>query len=122
MFKMENGDLKIVNNDLQVISEKARILQEIEEKIKLIKGTYNLREELGIPWMEYNGKLNSTERDNIIITFMYEKVSGYKGIDVSSIFIEKVKKENREVSFSIEFVYLGEKVNQEIEGGAFNGI
>ncbi|RRD39113.1 hypothetical protein EII29_08335 [Leptotrichia sp. OH3620_COT-345] len=122
MFKMENGDLKIVNNDLQVISEKARILQEIEEKIKLIKGTYNLREELGIPWMEYNGKLNSTERDNIIITFMYEKVSGYKGIDVSSIFIEKVKKENREASFNIEFVYLGEKVNQEIEGGAFNGI
>ncbi|MDO5088918.1 MAG: hypothetical protein Q4D53_03945 [Leptotrichiaceae bacterium] len=122
MFKMENGDLKIVNNDFQIISEKEKVLQEIEERIKLIKGTYDLREELGIPWLEYNGKLSSTERDNIIIAFMYEKVSEYEGIDVSSISIRKIKKENREASFNIEFVYLGEKVNREIEGGAFNGI
>ena len=122
MFKMEDGDLKIVKNNLQVISGKEKVLQEIEEKIKLIKGTYDLREELGIPWLDYNGKLSSIERDNIIMAFMYEKVSEYKGIDVNSISIEKTKKENREANFRIEFVYLGEKINREIVGGVFNGI
>lgn len=122
MFKMEDGDLKIVKNNLQVISGKEKVLQEIEEKIKLIKGTYDLREELGIPWLDYNGKLSSIERDNIIMAFMYEKVSEYKGIDVNSISIEKTKKENREANFRIEFVYFGEKINREIAGGVFNGI
>ena len=122
MFKMENEDLKIDNNDFQIITEKEKVLQEIKEKIKLIRGTYNLREEIGIPWLDYNGQLSDTERDNIIIAYMYERISGYKGVDVSSINIEKLKKENREASFKIEFIYFGEKVSSDIEGGVFNGI
>ena len=122
MFKMENEDLKIDNNDFQILTEKEKVLQEIKEKIKLIRGTYNLREEIGIPWLDYNGKLSDTERDNIIIAYMYERISGYKGVDVSSINIEKLKKENREASFKIEFIYFGEKVSSDIEGGVFNGI
>jgi hypothetical protein len=122
MFKMERGDLKIENNNLQAISGKEKALQDIEERIKLIKGTYDLREDLGIAWLDYIGKLSNLERDNIIIAFMYEKVSEYKGVDVSSISIEKVKQENREAIFRIEFVYLGEKVSSEIAGGVFSGI
>lgn len=122
MFKMERGDLKIENNNLQAISGKEKALQDIEERIKLIKGTYDLRENLGIAWLDYIGKLSNLERDNIIMAFMYEKVSEYKGVDVSSISIEKVKQENREAIFRIEFVYLGEKVSSEIAGGVFSGI
>lgn len=122
MFKMENEDLKIDNNDFQILTEKEKVLQEIKEKIKLIRGTYNLREEIGIPWLDYNGQLSDTERDNIIIAYMYERISGYKGVDVSSINIEKLKKENREASFKIEFIYFGEKVSSDIEGSVFNGI
>lgn len=122
MFKMERGDLKIENNNLQAISGKEKALQDIEERIKLIKGTYDLREDLGIAWLDYIGKLSNLERDNIIMAFMYEKVSEYKGVDVSSISIEKVKQENREAIFRIEFVYLGEKVSSEIAGGVFSGI
>lgn len=122
MFKMERGDLKIENNNLQAISGKEKALQDIEERIKLIKGTYDLREDLGIAWLDYIGKLSNLEKDNIIMAFMYEKVSEYKGVDVSSISIEKVKQENREAIFRIEFVYLGEKVSSEIAGGVFSGI
>lgn len=122
MFKMERGDLKIENNNLQAISGKEKALQDIEERIKLIKGTYDLRENLGIAWLDYIGKFSNLERDNIIMAFMYEKVSEYKGVDVSSISIEKVKQENREAIFRIEFVYLGEKVSSEIAGGVFSGI
>lgn len=122
MFKMERGDLKIENNNLQSISGKEKALQDIEERIKLIKGTYDLREDLGIAWLDYIGKLSNLERDNIIMAFIYEKVSEYKGVDVSSISIEKVKQENREAIFRIEFVYLGEKVSSEIAGGVFSGI
>lgn len=122
MFKMERGDLKIENNNLQAISGKEKALQDIEERIKLIKGTYDLREDLGIAWLDYIGKLSNLEKDNIIMAFMYEKISEYKGVDVSSISIEKVKQENREAIFRIEFVYLGEKVSSEIAGGVFSGI
>ena len=56
-----------------------------------------------------------------MITYMYEKVSSYKGVDLSSIIIEKSKSENREGFFRIKFDYLGEETKIEIDRREMNG-
>ena len=102
-FEMKNGDLHFKDNNLIVLNEKEKAKQDIVELIKHIKGTYDLRTEIGIPWLDYIGQLKSQEREDLMITYMYEKVSSYKGVDLSSIIIEKSKSENREGFFKIKF-------------------
>ena len=120
-FEMKNGNLYFKDNDLIVINEKEKAKQDIVELIKHIKGTYDLRTEIGIPWLDYIGQLKSQEREDLMITYMYEKVSSYKGVDLSSIIIEKSKSENREGFFRIKFDYLGEETKIEIDRREING-
>lgn len=120
-FEMKNGDLHFKDNDLIVINEKEKAKQDIVELIKHIKGTYDLRTEIGIPWLDYIGQLKSQEREDLMITYMYEKISSYKGVDLSSIIIEKSKSENREGFFKIKFDYLGEETKIEIDRREING-
>lgn len=120
-FEMKNGDLYFKDNDLVVLNEKEKAIQDIVELIKHIQGTYDLRTEIGIPWLDYIGQLKSQEREDLMITYMYEKVSSYKGVDLSSIIIEKSKSENREGFFKIKFDYLGEETKIEIDRREING-
>ena len=120
-FEMKNGDLHFKDNDIIVINEKEKAKQDIIELIKHIKGTYDLRTEIGIPWIDYVGQLKSQEREDLMITYMYEKVSSYKGVDLSSIIIEKSKSENREGFFRIKFDYLGKETKIEIDRREING-
>lgn len=120
-FEMKNGDLYFKDNDLVVLNEKEKAIQDIVELIKHIQGTYDLRTEIGIPWLDYIGQLKSQEREDLMITYMYEKVSSYKGVDLSSIIIEKSKSENRVGFFSVRFNYFGEETKIEIDRREING-
>ena len=120
-FKVTNGDLQIENEDLILLNEKEKAKQDILELIKHIKGTYDLKQNIGIPWYDYIGQLKTSEREDLIMTYMYDKVANYKGIDLSSINVEKISVSNREGKFKVSFSYLGENINFETEGKYLNG-
>jgi len=119
-FKVENGDLQFKNNDLILLEDDEKAKQDILELIKHIKGTYKLRENIGIPWFDYIGKLKNSEREQLIITYMYDKVANYKGVKLDSISIEKTGIENRKGMFKIDFNYSGKDLNIETEGKYLN--
>nr|DAI39571.1 MAG TPA: Protein of unknown function (DUF2634) [Caudoviricetes sp.] len=119
-FKVENGDLQFKNNDLILLEDDEKAKQDILELIKHIKGTYKLRENIGIPWFDYIGKLKNNEREQLIITYMYDKVANYKGVELDSISIEKTGVVNRKGMFKIDFNYLGKDLNIETEGKYLN--
>ena len=120
-FKVTDGDIQIKNGDLILLDEKEKVKQDILELIKHIKGTYDLKENIGIPWYDYISQLKTNEREDLIMTYMYDKVVNYKGIDLSSINVEKISVSNRESKFKIGFSYLGENINFETEGKYLNG-
>nr|DAT04576.1 MAG TPA: hypothetical protein [Caudoviricetes sp.] len=119
-FKVENGDLQFKNNDLILLEDDEKAKQDILELIKHIKGTYKLRKNIGIPWFDYIGKLKNNEREQLIITYMYDKVANYKGVELDSISIEKTGIENRKGMFKIDFNYSGKDLNIETEGKYLN--
>ena len=119
-FKVENGDLQFKNNDLILLEDDEKAKQDILELIKHIKGTYKLRKNIGIPWFDYIGKLKNNEREQLIITYMYDKVENYKGVELDSISIEKTGIENRKGMFKIDFNYSGKDLNIETEGKYLN--
>ena len=119
-FKVENGDLQFKNNDLILLEDDEKAKQDILELIKHIKGTYKLRKNIGIPWFDYIGKLKNNEREQLIITYMYDKVANYEGVELDSISIEKTGIENRKGMFKIDFNYSGKDLNIETEGKYLN--
>ena len=95
--------------------------QDISEYIKFIRGTYNIRQSLGIPWLEYLNLLNDNERDNLIKSYIYQRVAQYPGIVPSTIDIQLEKKLDRNAYFTVTAEYNGENITLELERSILNG-
>ena len=95
--------------------------QDISEYIKFIRGTYNIRQSLGIPWLEYLNLLNDNERDNLIKSYIYQRVAQYPGIVPSTIDIQLEKKLDRNAYFTVTAEYNGENITLELERIILNG-
>lgn len=125
-IEVKDGDIQVnvseSGSDFVPLSTDKRIAeQDISEYIKFIRGTYNLRSNLGIPWVGYLNNLNSVDRDNLIITYIYQRVADYPGIVPASINIELEKKEDRNVYYKVTAEYNNEPIIIELERSILNG-
>jgi hypothetical protein len=125
-IEVKNGDIQININgntsDFVPLSTDKKIAeQDISEYVKFIRGTYDIRENLGIPWLEYLNLLNDTDRDNLIISYIYQRVAQYPGIVPSTIDIQLEKKLDRNADFTVTAQYNDEIIILELERSLLNG-
>ena len=105
-----DGDMQIVVNEnttdfVQLEKDKNIVEQNISHHVSLIRGTYDIRPSLGIPWLGYLNRLNNQDADNLMLSYLYDRVMNYPGIVPSSVLVELKTKENRNVYFTITATY-----------------
>ena len=121
-IEMRNGEIYFDENyNINLLKNVDKIKQDILELIKHIQGTYDLKEEIGIPWLDYIGELKGEERKNLIISYMYQKILGYDKANLSNVEVEYLRTVNRESFFEIRLDYLGENIKINTGGVNING-
>ena len=119
---MRNGEIYFDENyNINLLKNVDKIKQDILELIKHIQGTYDLKEEIGIPWLDYIGELKGEERKNLIISYMYQKILGYDKANLSNVEVDYLRTVNRESFFEIRLDYLGENIKINTGGVNING-
>ena len=115
-----DGDMQIVVNKektdfLLLENEKNVVEQNISHHVALIRSSYDIRPNLGIPWLGYLNKLNDADADNLMLSYLYDRVMNYPGIVPSSVLIELKGKENRNVYFTINATYQDQIIEINLE-------
>lgn len=122
---VKDGDLQInvtkKNTDFVLMTEDKKIAeQNISHHVALIRSTYDIRPSLGIPWLNYLNKLQNSDADNLIKTYIYDRVMNYPGIVPNSTLVTLNNKEDRNAYFTISAVYNDELIELNLDGGLGN--
>ena len=122
---VKDGDFQISvtkeSTDFVLMTEDKKVAeQNISHHVALIRTTYNIRPSLGIPWLDYLNKLQNSDADNLIITYIYDRVMNYPGIVPNSTLVTLNNKENRNAYFTITATYNDELIELSLEGGLGN--
>ena len=106
VVKTIDNDLQILGNEFVVLyTDFDKTVEMLESRLKLILTSYTIRQNIGIPWIDYLHNLNIDIRHQYIMAYMYNEVLSTEGINVDSIDIEHVGTSNREANFTITCTY-----------------
>lgn len=108
-----DGDIQIKvdknKTDFVLLEDEKNVVeQNISHHVSLIQKTYKIRPDSGIPWLGYLNRLNNKDADNLMLSYLYDRVMNYPGIVPSSVLVELKAKENRNVYFVITATYDGD--------------
>lgn len=106
VVKADNADVQIKGKDFVLaLTDYDKTIVMLESRLKLILTTYNIRQNIGIPWLEYLNNTNIEVRHEYIATYIFREVSSTEGINLESIEVTHVKTENRVAEFSVTCTY-----------------
>ena len=99
VVKTIENDLQIKGNEFEVLTtDFDKTVEMLESRLKLILSSYLIRQQLGLPWLDYL-------HNEYIKAYMYNEVLKTPNINVESVVIEHVGTHNRTASFEISCTY-----------------
>lgn len=106
VVKTIENDLQIKGNEFEVLTtDFDKTVEMLESRLKFILSSYLIRQQLGLPWLDYLHNVNIDVRHEYIKAYMYNEVLKTPNINVESVVIEHVGTHNRMASFEISCTY-----------------
>ena len=86
VVKTDKGDIQIKGNDFVVATTGFDKTKEtLESRLKLIYTSYSIRQNIGIPWLDYLHNSNIEVRHEYIMSYLYNEIIQTEGINPESI-------------------------------------
>ena len=106
VVKTNENDLQINGNEFVVLTtDFDKTVEMLESRLKFILSSYLIRQQLGLPWLDYLHNVNIEVRHEYIKAYMYNEVLKTPNINVESLFIQHVGTHKRTANFDIYCTY-----------------